>query len=94
MKKVHISLFLLSIMPQSSFSLEKENKARNIQMQEERIQIYLNNDGSVKTEVDFVFKGEMPKGFKMGFPENGTIIYQNFKASFGSIEMLVPHLPL
>jgi len=79
-------IFVLIIVPINSFSFEKRNTLRSVQMKEETIQIYLNKNGSVKTEVDFIFEGSMPKGFKMGFPENETIIYQNFKARFGENE--------
>ena len=89
MHNIFFIIFVLSIVSIKAFSFEKGNTIRSIQMKEETIHIYLNKNGSVKTEVNFIFEGSMPKGFEMVFPENETIIYQNFKARFGKTEVPV-----
>jgi len=91
MNNIYFLFFVLglSLLSRNSFSFEKDNMLRSIKMKEETISIFLNKNGRVKTEVDFIFEGNMPEGFKMGFPENETIIYQNFKASFEGREVPV-----
>lgn len=64
-----------------------------VQMVREWVNIKYHPNGRVDTQIDYHFRGLIPKGKKLAFPETEWFKLDNFQAIFNDIELAVKREP-